>query len=339
MLLTCGLLGSVSLIMCIMNIFTHKTVLMIATLSFAVLSYINVVILRVKKQANRLSYGLFEASIVALFTYFILTGGTAGFSPHWILILPACGMILLGSRRGLLLSWLQFGIVAFFLWVPLGKSLLMYEYTPEFCMRFPVVYLAFFAIGYCFEAIRAATYNAMVSAQKELEIISQTDTLTLLPNRYWFNLVINRKYDKRPVEKDGVMLIIDIDDFKSVNDSYGHAVGDEALRRVANAISEQLRRTDMVCRWGGEEFFAYLPGCDFSEISCVCGRICAAVRETGIEDGNQGNFSVTVSIGAIPIPANTVMEADELFNEADRCLYVAKEQGKDGFFIGKGPMR
>ncbi len=86
--LLCAILGSVSLFMGIMNLFTHKHVLMIATIGFSIICYINFLILHIFNDTKLICYIIFDFSVICLFAYFLITGGTAGFSPHWILLMP-----------------------------------------------------------------------------------------------------------------------------------------------------------------------------------------------------------------------------------------------------------
>lgn len=327
--LLCAILGTVSLIMGIMNIFTHKHLLMIATLSFALISYVNLAdMVWLRKKCDGLNYGLFTVSIVVLFTYFLLTGGTAGFSPIWILILPSCGMMFLGKKRGGIVTSLMYAIVIFLLWFPLGQQLLRFDYTREFCMRFPVVYGSFFVIGYSFEMIRLVTYNAMVRMQKQLVSIAETDALTQIPNRHWFNERLEKYYCGFPTVNQGAMLLFDIDDFKKVNDTYGHRLGDEVLIQVAQVLKTQLRADDMLCRWGGEEFFAYLPNCPEENILLVCERIRERISEL-VFTAEDKTFHVSVSVGAVKIYKGLPLNTEVCFNLADAKLYEAKAAGKN----------
>ena len=327
--LLCAILGTVALIMGIMNIFTHKQLLMIATLSFAAISYLNLAdMLWIRKKCDGANFGLFTVSILILFTYFLITGGTAGFSPIWILILPSCGMMFLGKKRGGIVSAVMYGIVIFLLWLPMGKALLRFEYTREFCMRFPVVYGSFFVIGYSFEMIRLVTYNAMVSMQKQLVSIAETDALTGVPNRHWFNERLEKYYCGFPTVNEGAMLLFDIDDFKRVNDSYGHRLGDEVLIQVAQVLKNQLRADDMLCRWGGEEFFAYLPNCPEENILAVCERIREHISALEFSAGEH-SFHVSVSVGAVKIYRGLPLNTEVCFNLADTKLYEAKAAGKN----------
>ena len=121
--------------------------------------------------------------------------------------------------------------------------------------------------------------------------------------------------------------MIDVDHFKSVNDRYGHAVGDQALISVANACKEGKRSSDMVGRIGGEEFAMLLPETDLYQARIVADRICKGVAASAVTaDGIR--FNVTASVGfAAAIVSMSGFEA--LLNAADQALYQAKDQGRN----------
>ncbi len=123
------------------------------------------------------------------------------------------------------------------------------------------------------------------------------------------------------------VLMIDVDHFKSVNDRYGHAVGDDALIAVANACLEGKRSSDIVGRIGGEEFAMLLPETDLYQARIVADRICKAVAASTLRAG-EVHFKVTASIG---FAAATVSMPgfEALLNAADQALYQAKEQGRN----------
>lgn len=324
------ILGTVALVMSVMNFFTHKEVLMIATSAFSVICFINFLILLILKRVNAVSYAIFEISALFLFSYFILTGGTANFSPLWILLLPACGMLFLGRKRGFVIDLIMFLILVFFLWLPFGRNLLLTTYTNEFCMRFPVVYTAFFFVGYGFELIRSGTHNSLIEARQELSVIAETDTLTQLHNRYWFSNVFQKEYNGQVFDYDGLMILLDIDHFKKVNDTYGHQTGDTALKAVADILkAENAYQDALVCRWGGEEFFAYFPNCGTHTCMELCEHIRKKINENTITAESGENFCVSVSIGAVPIPRHTVINGDKFFALCDSKLYEAKETGRN----------
>jgi diguanylate cyclase (GGDEF)-like protein len=122
-------------------------------------------------------------------------------------------------------------------------------------------------------------------------------------------------------------LMIDIDHFKQVNDRLGHAAGDHTLRTVAQHLRQHLRTTDVVARWGGEEFLVLLPATSRAEACHLADKLCESVRSQPIPWGGE-DLSCTVSIGVAQWrPAGDT--ADALLARADQALYCAKHEGRN----------
>lgn len=163
-----------------------------------------------------------------------------------------------------------------------------------------------------------------ISLRKKIEAISLIDSLTQLSNR--------RGLDKRLAEelirtqrykKHFSILIMDIDNFKTINDNYGHCVGDEILIQVAALLQTHTRKSDLVGRWGGEEFLLICPETDLDGAS----RIGELLRETIAEHDFKAVSSVTISLG-VAYSSNKDNQV-KLFARADKALYQAKQQGKN----------
>ena len=164
----------------------------------------------------------------------------------------------------------------------------------------------------------------------QLQYLADHDPLTGLFNRRRFfeeldrELAIAQRYSN-----DGALLSLDLDHFKYINDSLGHAKGDELLARVAGICRERLRDTDLVARLGGDEFAIILPRAKEQQARDVAEGLLTAVRkEIRLEIGLQAR-RVTVSIGIAPFWAGDGLTAVELLNEADIAMYDAKEAGRD----------
>jgi two-component system cell cycle response regulator len=125
------------------------------------------------------------------------------------------------------------------------------------------------------------------------------------------------------------LLLVDIDHFKSVNDTHGHAVGDEVLRAVANRLSRHLRGFDTVARWGGEEFVVVMPEANLQVASSVAERLRRKVASGPVAVSNgAAELTVTVSIGvAVTGPGTETM--DNLLRAADEAMYAAKRGGRN----------
>ncbi len=176
--------------------------------------------------------------------------------------------------------------------------------------------------------------NALMLAMTVLRLVhrlkhqSEHDALTDLLNRRAMTQLIETEDRRRQQPGAGFALLsADIDHFKRINDQFGHAVGDEVLRRVAQAMRQACRPTDRVGRVGGEEFLVLLPGAPRSMVSSISERLVSAVRRLEFADVAPG-LRVTISVGVAM--ADGVMEpVDLLLKRVDRALYEAKHAGRD----------
>ncbi|MEG0153270.1 MAG: GGDEF domain-containing protein [Cellulosilyticaceae bacterium] len=121
--------------------------------------------------------------------------------------------------------------------------------------------------------------------------------------------------------------MIDIDHFKQVNDRYGHIVGDKVLKKVAQVISNSLRKTDMIGRYGGEEFLMFLPYTDKVEAISIAEKIRKSIENMSVEVDEQESVNVTLSLGVVEVCKEKSFA--EFINQADTALYVAKETGRN----------
>ena len=163
-------------------------------------------------------------------------------------------------------------------------------------------------------------------ANARLGRVARTDSLTACLNRGAFTSKVN-DWLRDPVRaSSGALLMIDADNFKAINDRYGHDQGDEALTLIARAIRTVLRHGDLVGRVGGEEFAVFLPGVNQNQTRLIAERIRSAVNmAVFMPDGEQRTLSV--SIGGAVFDNRTTFA--ELFRLADQRLYGAKKAGRN----------
>lgn len=179
----------------------------------------------------------------------------------------------------------------------------------------------------------AAIQNAYLYEQTRR--LATTDPQTGLFNYRYFREALEMEVARaRRLGYVVGLLMIDLDDFKRVNDTYGHLVGDEVLREVATTLRRNLRRTDVIVRYGGEEFSIILPGLGPSGVQAVAEQLRLAVQALPpLERENKGVVPITVSVGGTSqVPA--VVDAVALVREADAALYEAKRRGKDRVHVG-----
>jgi diguanylate cyclase (GGDEF)-like protein len=170
--------------------------------------------------------------------------------------------------------------------------------------------------------------NAGFQQQHELLAkLSVTDGLTQLHNHRYFQDQLGREIKRLTRTNEGLsILIIDVDDFKKLNDTYGHAAGDEFLKQLARILKESVRETDLLARYGGEEFVVVAVGTHLDGARMLAEKLRTTVAETSfIVDETMRPRSVTVSIGL----AQYGHSRTELFTAADAALYRAKAAGKN----------
>jgi diguanylate cyclase (GGDEF)-like protein len=162
---------------------------------------------------------------------------------------------------------------------------------------------------------------------RKLEELSITDGLTgLFNHRHFWNILNTELSRVNLYQGDLALLLIDIDDFKRVNDQFGHAVGDLLLQSISRIQKETVRDTDIVARYGGEEFAILLPDTDESGVQNVSEKLRKNVESMRFKVPETDiTISVTISIGVSVFRGNR----REFFNAADRALYLSKSEGKN----------
>jgi diguanylate cyclase (GGDEF)-like protein/PAS domain S-box-containing protein len=171
--------------------------------------------------------------------------------------------------------------------------------------------------------------EALVAANEKLQLMATTDELTSLLNRRAFDDALDRElatWFRTPLPLS--LLIIDIDDFKSFNDNFGHEEGDRVLRQVGGVIQNCFRSTDVVARYGGEEFAVLLPNTSKAAAAESAERLRVAISAIDI-----GPRRVSISVGLSTLHDNALTKA-EFVRCADDALYEAKRQGKDQVCVG-----
>jgi len=183
---------------------------------------------------------------------------------------------------------------------------------------------------------KALERKRLIKAARERDYymkISLTDTLTGLFNRKYFMDALEKEIQlSSRKERICSLMMLDIDDFKKVNDTHGHQLGDKVLHEFAKRVLKACRRYDTVARYGGEEFSIILPGTPIPDAEKVACRIVSSLGEVpfgGIEKG------VTASIGISSYPSHAV-GADEMIRAADKALYWSKQQGKNRYSVYSG---
>ena len=162
---------------------------------------------------------------------------------------------------------------------------------------------------------------------KDLEEMSLLDSLTMLPNRRHIQSYLEDRIEvyNRYGFNFGV-LFMDIDKFKDINDRFGHQFGDNVLKTVARTLIGNIRGSDVVGRWGGEEFVGIFNHMEKKKLCAIGHKLLSLVRASGLRRG-QETINVTLSIGATMVSVGD--SAESIIQRADRLMYLAKKKGRD----------
>ncbi len=159
--------------------------------------------------------------------------------------------------------------------------------------------------------------------------LATTDGLTELYNHRYFQEQMKRQIENsKRYETEFSMIILDIDFFKKFNDTFGHQAGDAVLRQVAQTLKRNVRATDIVCRYGGEEMSIILPNTGKDVAYSTAEKICQRVSDKKFKLGNDRETSVTISLGVATFPYDG-QSASEIIDSADKRLYNAKNNGRN----------
>ena len=184
------------------------------------------------------------------------------------------------------------------------------------------------------EAVTRVAWNLSRFSEHTLETESNRDPLTRLYNRRFLPVIMQQVIQtSNRYQTDFAALLIDIDEFKQVNDTYGHRIGDQILAEVAETLITNVRANDFVFRYGGDEFLILLSGVDAAAAVHVAHKLHALIREHKITINDRETLSLTVSIGVAQYDGHP--DYLRLIERADRALYQVKQGMRDGYAISE----
>jgi len=173
---------------------------------------------------------------------------------------------------------------------------------------------------------RVSNALTVVDMFNEIKNMAMTDQLTGLHNRMYFYDAGVKIYEGAKRANNPIAIaMIDIDNFKSINDTYGHEVGDQALKHVSKTIKKSLRRSDVFVRFGGEEFVILLPNTPHDQAMKVTKKVCSLVEKEHLTLDDGTTLTITISIGV----TSEVVDIDKMLEKADHYMYTAKQNGKN----------
>ncbi len=171
--------------------------------------------------------------------------------------------------------------------------------------------------------------TALEKTQKQLELLATTDALSGLYNRRYVLEVSTRLFETaRRYNQNLSVIMLDIDDFKRINDTFGHAIGDDVIAHCATMLTKNVRNTDVLARYGGEEFLIILPNTPNNEVMELATRIQQSAQSHVFPHAPSEQVACTFSIGIAHLnPSDDTME--HLIQRADQAMYEAKSEGKN----------
>ncbi len=276
------------------------------------------------------SIALIGNSIMLIFLGMFLLcfqGAPDDSSLFWFLLLPPLLMFCVGLLPGTILFFGFYLLLMVLLLTPLD-CLLAHDISKPLRWRLLASMLGIFIFSWLAEYIRAQMRNALIQSVKMLEHFALTDPLTSLGNRRDFQnyFTVNQAQLKRSNRVFSIAMV-DLDFFKRVNDSFGHAVGDLVLCHVGSLLAAYLRASDRIFRWGGEEFVILMPDTKAADAFSIMERLRHEVEITPFitEGGQLINMTISIGLHSGALSDNV----DSLITAADRQLYLAKRFGRN----------
>ena len=284
----------------------------------------NLMIYRLTQRLPQLQWG-FIGLVWTMFVFLVLSGIEQGSGILWLYAFPPLVFYISSLRVGAWLSFSGLALVTLFL-LPL-RGLIGHDYDMDFRALFLLSFAFEVVFCYVLDASRRKVQKRMLSVLCDLDFAARHDGLTELYNRREATHRLHQEYEryqrsKRPFS----IILIDIDHFKQLNDTYGHEAGDLALKQVARVLLETSRKVDMISRWGGEEFLILLPDTSQADASSIAQRIRQQMAALTVPYGDA-RLQVTLSAGLTDIEG--IQDVDELLRVADTLLYDAKAQGRN----------
>ena len=263
--------------------------------------------------------------------FFLLLGASDASSLMWCLtIVP----VIVGSFAYRQSLFMLIGIFAAATWIMTGGSMpfAVPNYSDIVVVRFLSAYAILAAFAVAMDNSRFDSLTKFKDLSSRVDEIAHQDVLTQLPNRHNMEGRLAAKYQQyRLGNQPFSILLADLDNFKFINDRYGHDVGDEVLYAIGQMLLEPLRDEDVVARWGGNEFMVLLPTANSEAAVNIAERL--RTKATEIQMQAQGDkLRISLSVGLASIDKCTGV--DDLMSTAENGLYQAKHMGRDMVVVG-----
>jgi len=274
----------------------------------------------------RISSSIILYQLYILMFFLLYSGGANNTGPLWIFMTAPVTFFICGLRIGIINLFIFTSIASFILLLPID-GILATQYPLDFKIRLISSFLTVSALTALYEYSRETSYRAMRDVRDRFEQLAKIDPLTQLSNRRDATQVI--EYEQRRLARNKIelsIIICDVDNFKNINDEYGHDAGDYVLIELAKIFKKCVRTQDTVARWGGEEFLFILPYTNSIQAGLTAKKIHKMIKEN-VPLCKQHTFDTTVSMGISTIVSGS--HIDSAISTADKNLYKAKHAGKN----------
>ncbi len=274
----------------------------------------------VRKAINTQPMSLFLASTLLFLTWYLLLGGGAdGSGVYWTYSISMLMVLLAGPKVGSIYMGLYLVISSVLI---LGPFTFVYNYTHAETIRIIASSFGLYVLILTSEWIRIGSYAVISETSENHRYLANTDPLTGLLNRNGIMVALKEK----GVQQSAIMVMLDIDSFKSVNDNYGHDFGDLVLIRLAKLLKDNVKGGDLTARWGGEEFLLVFYDISISATESLIRKIKDEFANI-IFHHNDAAIFVTFSAGVAPF--NDISAFEPVVKLADERLYQAKAMGRN----------
>jgi len=264
--------------------------------------------------------------LLVLMVYLVHSGGLMNTGPLWIYIVPPVAFFFGGLRKGLMNLGGFILIISIMLFYP-HDSLLLATYSFEFKTRLMYSFLTVTLLFGFYEYSRQKSYEFIEELGQKYEQQAMQDPLTRLPNRRGMRMHLDQEYNRSLRSNQALsILAVDVDHFKKVNDKYLHDGGDFVLESLSVLFAQNIRKQDIVARWGGEEFLFLLPNTDAKDAFILAEKIRKQI-ESHVIQYKEHSINITLSIGVNAISPD--VNIDHAINVADHLMYEAKKRGRN----------
>jgi len=315
--------SGIMLVLAIQHLWHHDTLLQLILFVSAFIFLLNAAWFHARQQLELACW--IQSILVSIFVLgLVAQGGYHDTALYWAFPFPPIIFGLLGSRHGLLVSLLVVLLLAVMLYWP---DLILAQYRFEEKFRFIASLLTLTAVSWINEHFRERSHQSMALLQRSKENDANTDALTQLANRRFVDEALPEHFLQQPEHFFPLAVIMaDLDHFKHINDSFGHAQGDVVLQQIALLFRHKLRTQDLACRYGGEEFLLLLPRTSLADACKVADKVRAAIAQQRLL-AEHPDLVITCSFGvAEALEANQFIVAVQT---ADHKLYQAKANGRN----------